>query len=162
MGRSPYLQQSRLADILAAIQFMSLNERSSLSCARWAEGMSGDASKADHWRRVFLDHPEFFRKSPDNDDHYALIWRRALPRRYFRKADKMLTMTQLEALPEADKAFVSRPPVPEQQIKTLIEIAVELHTKAREHHTDWRWWVPIVASFAGSLIAVLLGLAFRG
>ena len=32
--------------------------------------------------------------------------------------------------------------------------------KARERHTDWRWWVPIVASFAGSLIAVLLGITF--
>ena len=58
---------------------------------------------------------------------------------------------------ESDMSFSVR--VPDAEIKTLIDIAIELHSKAREQQTDWRWWVPIVASFLGSLVAVLLGLA---
>ena len=160
MGRSPYLETGRLADVIAAIQFMAMNERSSWPCEEWAEGISGDKAKGPHWQTVFDEHPEFFRKSPNYEGHYALIWRRALPRRFFRKLSKMLTQSEFDALSADDKRWVSRPSVPDQEIKTLIDIAIELHAKAREQHADWRWWVPIVASFLGSLVAVLLGLAF--
>jgi hypothetical protein len=159
VSKSPYLAENRLPDVVAAIQFMSLNDRSSLRPAEWSEGISGDTAKAAHWQRVFEEHSEFFRRSPNYEGHYALIWRRASPRLFFRKEGKMLTQTEFDKLPDADKRLVSRPRVPEQEIKTLIDIAIELHAKAREQHTDWRWWVPTVASFFGSLIAVLLGLA---
>jgi hypothetical protein len=162
MARSAYLQDGRLADVIAAIQFMSLNERSSLRPEDWAEGISGNESKALHWETVFKEHPEFFRKSPNYQDHYALIYRRASPRLFYRKESRMLTRAEFNALPDSEKGQVSRPRVPEEDIRTLIGIAVDLHAKAREQHTDWRWWVPIVASFLGSLIAVLLGLAFGG
>lgn len=160
MRRSPYLINGRLADVIAAIQFMSMNERSSLRCEDWAEGISGDRTKSDHWRAIFDEHPEFFRRSPNYDGHYALIWRRAMPRRFFRKESRMLSQAEFDALTQNDKALVSRPRVPDQEIRTLIDLAIELHAKAREQHTDWRWWVPIGASFLGSLVAVLLGIAF--
>lgn len=157
---SPYLISGRLADVIAAIQFMSMNEQSSVPCEKWAEGISGDKAKGDHWRKVFDEHPEFFRRSPNYQDHYALIWRRALPRRFFRKESRTLSQAEFDALPVTDKAEVSRLRVPDQDIKTLIYLAADLHAKAREQQTDKRWWVPIVASFLGSLVAVLLGLAF--
>ncbi|WP_419694406.1 hypothetical protein ACN2CC_28105 [Mesorhizobium muleiense] len=156
MGVSPYLVSGRLADVIAAIQFMSMNERSSLLCEDWAEGISGDKAKSQHWHTVFEEHPEFFRRSPNYEGHYALLWRRALPRRFFRKESRMLSQAEFDTLPQADKMLVSRPRVPDQEIRTLIDIAIELHAKAREQHTDWRWWVPIVASFLGALVAVLL------
>lgn len=159
MAKSPYLIPGRLADVIAAIQFMSMNDRSSQTCRDWADGISGDKAKGDHWQKVFDEHPEFFRRSPNYEGHYALIWRRASPRLFFRKESRSLTQAEYDALPVSDQKLVSRPPVPEQQIKTLIDLAVELHAKAREQHTDWRWWVPIVASFLGSLVAVLVGVA---
>lgn len=160
MTKVPYLKPNRLGDVIAAIQFMSLNVRSSQPCEKWAHYISGDTTKADHWRQVFNDHPEFFRKSPDYEDHYALIWRRASPRLYFRKEDRRISKPEYDQLSQEERNFVSRVRVPESEIKTLIDIAIELHAKAREQHTDWRWWVPIVASFFGSLVAVLLGVAF--
>lgn len=160
MTKSPYLKPNRLADVIAAIQFMALNERSSQPCDKWAHYISGDVAKADHWRAVFNEHPEFFRKSPDNEDHYALVWRRASPRLFYRKEDRLLTKPEFDQLPAAEQSFVSRVRVPEAEIKTLVDIAIELHSKAREQQIDWRWWVPIAASFVGALIAVLLGIAF--
>ncbi|TGR88746.1 N-carbamoyl-L-amino acid amidohydrolase [Mesorhizobium sp. M2D.F.Ca.ET.223.01.1.1] len=150
-----------MADVIAAIQFMSTNERSSLPCEDWAEGISGNKAKSTHWQKVFDEHPEFFRRSPNYEGYYALIWRRASPRLFFRKEGRLLTQAEYNGLPDLDKTLVSRPPVPTQQIKTLIDLAVELHAKAREQHTDWRWWVPIVTSFLGSFIGVLSGLAFH-
>jgi hypothetical protein len=95
MNNSPFLKPNRLSDVIAAIQFMAMNERSSLSCKQWAEAISGDESKETYWRMIFEDHIELFRKSPGLVDHYALIWRRALPRRYFRPEGRMLSQVEL-------------------------------------------------------------------
>jgi hypothetical protein len=157
VSSAPYLQSNRLADVVAAIQFMALNERSSLDCASWAEGIVGDPSRADCWRKIFDEHPEFFRKSPNYADHYALIWRRAMPRRYSRLKSRMLTQAEYEELPNDQKANVSRPPVPEEQINTLVDIAVTLHEKQLELHRDWRWWVPVIFGFIGSIVGALIG-----
>ncbi len=151
-----YLKPDRLSDVLAAIQFMAMNERSSLDCKRWAKSISGDEAKDAYWRAIFEEHTELFRKSPDDADHFALIWRRALPRRYYRPERKMLTDAEYHALPEAERPWVSRPPVPEDQIKTLVDIAITLHARQQEQHRDWRWWIPSVATFVA---AVLGGVA---
>ena len=114
MPKSPYLETDRLADVIAAIQFMSMNERSSLTPEKWAEGISGDRAKASHWEKVFKEHPEFFRKSPNYENHFALIWRRALPRLYFRDESRIVTPAELSQWPQEQQSRVSRPPVPEQ------------------------------------------------
>src|SRR5579859_1298894 len=82
--KSPYLKDNRLGDVLAAVQVMALHPQYRLSCAKWADGICGDESKAEYWKVIFDEHPEFFRKSSSVADNYALIWRRALPRRYNR------------------------------------------------------------------------------
>jgi hypothetical protein len=158
MSESPYLKANRLADVIAAIQFMAMCERSGLSCHQWAEGISGNATKEAHWRAIFQDHTELFRKSPDEPDHYSLIWRRALPQRYYRPQSKMLSQAEFDALPADQKLWVSRPPIPEAQIKTLVDIAITLHASQQEQRRDWRWWVPIVMSFIGSAIGAIVGV----
>src|ERR1051325_10327333 len=135
-----YLKPNRLADVIAAIQSMAINERSSLSCKHWAENISGDQNRDAYWREVFDDHPELFRKSPDDPDHYALIWRRALPRLLYRPERRMLSLAEFEQLPATEKRWVSRPPVPETQVKTLVDIAITLHSRQLEQKRDWRWW----------------------
>jgi len=59
---SPYLGDSnRLADVIAAIQAMSTYKFYKLSFDAWADRISGDSSRADYWRIIFEQHPEFFR-----------------------------------------------------------------------------------------------------
>lgn len=161
MAKSPYLKPNRLANVIAAIQCMSLNVQSSRSCEQWADIISGNKAEADRWRAVFSEHPEFFRKSTfkDTPDSYALIWRRASPRNFYRKEDRSITHAEYEHMSKDERAFVSRARVPDGEVKTLVDIAIELHSKAREQHIDWRWWVPTAASFVGALLAVLIGLA---
>lgn len=149
MTKVPYLKPNRLADVIAAIQFMSLNVRSSQPCEKWAHYISGDGTKADHWRTVFNERPEFFRRSPDNEGHYALIWRRASPRLHSRKEDRLLAKPEFDQLSVEDRRSVSRVRVPDAEIKTLIDKAIELHAKAREQHTDWRWWFRLLRASLG-------------
>lgn len=118
MTKVPYLKPNRLADVIAAIQFMSLNVRSSQPCEKWAHYIFGDGTKADHWRMVFNEHAKFFRKSPDNEDHYALIWRRASPRLYCRKEDRLLTKPEYDQLSIDERSSVSRVQLPDAEINT--------------------------------------------
>lgn len=157
MAYAPYLKPNRLSDVIAAIQFMAMNERSSLSCKDWAKGISGDDAKEAYWRTVLDDHSELFRKSPDDADHYALIWRRALPRLFSRTKRQMLTQEQYDALPTKEKALVSRPPVPEDQLRTLVDIAIALHAKQYERHTQWHWWVTVLANMLSAALGAVLG-----
>jgi hypothetical protein len=158
MADAPYLKENRLSDVIAAIQFMAMHERSRRSAKEWAEGIGADGSKASRWKEVFEEHPELFRKAPDGKDEYALIWRRSLPKRYFRHENKLLTQKEYEALSDDERRWVSRPPLTDDQVKTLVEIAVTLHGHQQDASRDWRWMVPVVASFAGSIVGTVLTL----
>lgn len=153
---TPYTNRGRLPDVIAAIQFMSMHERSSLSCFEWAKAISGDHLKEDHWRSVFEAHSELFRGSPDDEDHYALIWRRALPRRYYRPGRCMLSDEDFQKLPFDKQTLVSRPPIPETQVKTLVEIAISLHAKQHDELRDQRWWFAPIMGFCGSVLGALI------
>jgi hypothetical protein len=158
MFRSPYLKPNRLGDVLAAIQAMALHEKYRQSNADWADWISGEKSRSDYWGQIFDDHPEFFRRSSVNED-YALIWRRVLPGRYNYESQSMITNKQYESLTEQAKRKVGRPAVPEAQIKTLIDMAINLHGKALETSRDWRWWIAPAVSFAGSFVGAIVAFA---
>jgi hypothetical protein len=142
--RSPYLKPNRLGDVLAAIQAMALHKQYRQSCADWADWISGEKNRSDYWEQVLDDHPEFFRRSRVDRD-YALIWRRAL-----------VTNKEYEALTEQEKQKVGQPAVPEAQIKTLVDMAINLHGEALAASRDWRWWIAPAVSFAGSFFGAIL------
>jgi hypothetical protein len=154
-SRSPYLKPNRLGDVLAAIQAMALHKQYRQSCADWADWISGEKSRSDYWKQILDDHPEFFRRSRVDGD-YALIWRRALPGRYNYETQCMVTNKEYEALTEQEKHKVGQPAVPEAQIKTLIDIAINLHGEALAASRDWRWWIAPAVSFAGSFVGAIL------
>jgi hypothetical protein len=156
--RAPYLKPNRLQDLLAAIQSMALNDQYRRHISDWAGLISGNAERAAHWKAIFDDHPEFFRRATATEDNYALIWRRALHRRYHRLLQKVLTEEEYQALTPSEKVYMSRAPVPEGQIKTLMDTAISLHQRAVEANRDWRWWVPSALSLIGSFVGALIGV----
>jgi len=158
----PYMKPGRLADLLAAIQTMAIHERYRRSSADWAHLISGDANRATYWKTVFDEHPEFFRPSPQHPDEYALVWRRASSR-YRREIGRVLEQEEIDK-PDAQNRsqHLSRPPVPEAQIRTLLDTAINLHQKAVEERRDRRLWiasltaiVSTIGSFVGALVGVL-------
>jgi hypothetical protein len=74
----------------------------------------------------------------------------------------MLSQVQYDALTLEQKKWVSRPPVPEEQIKTLVDIAITLHSRQLDQSRDWRWWVAIATSFIGVIVGAFLGAALGG
>ena len=158
---SPYLADTRrLADVIAAIQVMGTYKFYWQDFAGWAERISGDAGQAAYWRGIFEDHPEFFRLDGERQGA-ALVWRRQYPRRFHVDEERRLTVAECMALGEAGMERVSREPLSADDIRSLIDTAVGLHSRALDQQKERRWWLPLATAVA-ALLGAVLGAWLKG
>jgi hypothetical protein len=160
--KSPYLRDpNRLGDVIAAIQSMGTYKFYKLSFEGWADRISADKSKAEHWKEVFEEHPEFFRLD-STKQRASLVWRRQYPKLFHVDQGRRLSRLEYAALNEREKKRISRDPLTPPDIKTLIDTAINLHSRAIERERESRWWMPLLSSAVGGLIGAALGVWFRG
>lgn len=156
---SPYLgDPNRLGDVIAAIQAMAVYKFYKLDFRGWADRISADDGQAEKWRAVFLEHPEFFRLDSKREKA-SLVWRRQLPRNYDVDGGRVLTDEEYDSLGAGERSRVSRSPLSSNDIKALIDTAVNLHARALEHEKKRLWWLPLfaaVASFLGAVVGAAL------
>ena len=158
-SKSPYLNDSkRLGDVVAAIQAIGTYKFYKLPFDGWADRISGDGSKGGHWRTVFFEHPEFFRFDSKREKA-SLVWRRQYPKRFHVDEVRRLTAEEYHALTDDDKDRVSRDPLTATDIKSLINTAINLHSRAVEHQQRKRWWTALVGG-VGGLIGAIIGAVF--
>jgi hypothetical protein len=158
---SPYLNDpNRLADVIAAIQVMSTYKFYKLTFDAWADRISADSSRGEYWQNIFEQHPEFFRLDGQRQKA-SLVWRRQYPKRFQVDKEKVLSKDEFELLSESEKQRVSRVPLTPGDIKTLIDTAINLHSRALEELKDRRWWVPLLASAVGGLIGAIIGVLLK-
>lgn len=155
--KSPYTATpGRLADVIAAIQAMGVYKFHMRPFGEWAESIGGDSSKASFWRNIFEEHPEFFRL--DTTGQLAsLVWRRQFPKRFHVDRLQMLSEQEYAALSPQEKERVSRAPLSPSDIKTLIDKAINLQSRAVDIQREGRWWIPLVSSALGGLIGAIVG-----
>ncbi len=157
MSRSPYLKNQRLADVIAAIQVMSTYKFYKLDFAGWSMRITGVESNADHWKTVFVEHPEFFRLNSDKQK-VSLVWRRSYQRNFHVDRQQPLTREQLENLPDDERDFrLSRSPLTNNDTATLIATAVDLHSRAIASEQEKRWLLPSLVT----ILAVCLGAILK-
>jgi hypothetical protein len=160
-GKSPYLENvNRLADVIAAIQAMSTYKFYKLPFEGWADRIVGDSSKGDYWKSVFEEHPEFFRLDAPRA-RASLVWRRQYAKRFHVDQEKLLSHEAYDALTDTEKKRVSRAALTPADIKTLIDTAINLHSRAIERQRESRWWMPLLSSAVGGLIGAVLGVWFK-
>lgn len=153
---SPYLANSnRLADVIAAIQALGTYKFYKLTFEDWADRITGDRSKGPHWRKVFEDHPEFFRLDAKRE-RASLVLRRQRQKLYHVDDLQMWTREQYLAADDHQKARVSRSPLTPEEIGTLVDVAINLHSRASESARDRRWLFPPLLAFAGALAGTWL------
>ena len=154
MGKeSPYLADSnRLAEVIAAIQAAGTYRFYKLDFEGWADRISGAKATADHWKKVFEEHPEFFRLDQGRNKG-SLVWRRQHPKRYDVDAEKTITRQDFYDL--EDHSRISRTPLDSEEIQTLINAAISLHSSAVEQKQERRWWIPIATALVGMLVGAL-------
>lgn len=159
-SESPYVAEShRLGDVLAAIQAMATYTYYKLDFKGWADRISGDESMADHWRTVILEHPEFFRLDSAKQKA-SLIWRRQYPKLFHIDRETQITRAEFETLEPEERLRVSRNRLSADDIRSLIQAAIDLHARALEQQRERRWWIPLIASGAGGLLGAVIGVFF--
>lgn len=151
--QSPYLaSETRLADVIAAIQATGIYKFYKLDFAGWARRISGDEGQTARWEKVFKEHPEFFRLDTEQA-RASLVVRRQRQRCYDVDADQVISKADAKARPD-DR--ISRVPLTPDETETLVNVAIGLHAAALERQRARRWWLPLIAAFAGALAGGLL------
>lgn len=154
---SPYLKEStRLADVISAIQVMGTYKFYKLDFGGWADRITGDETQTEHWQQVFEEHPEFFRLDSDRLKA-SLVWRRNYQKLYDVDREEKITREQFQNLNNAEKNRISRNPLTNSDISTLLTTAIQLHSRALEHQQDKRWWI----SGMVGLLGVILGAGIQ-
>jgi len=153
MGKSPYLKDQRLADVIAAIQVMATYRFYKLDFESWADRITGDRGNAERWKCILEDHPEFFRLDAQKL-RASLVIRRQHPKRYDVDNFKEISKTEFDGL--ENKSRVSRSPLRTDETSSLIQTAINLHSRAIAQEQESRWWVILVPAGVG-LLGVIIG-----
>lgn len=153
---SPYLaNQGRLADVIAAIQALGNYKFYKCDFAEWADRISGERSQMNHWRKVFEDHPEFFRLD-SRREKASLVWRRQHPKLFAVDIGETITRSEFNDLSSEQKSRISRLPLSSSEMATLIEAAINLHSRALENKKDQRWLITALIGLAGVLLGAVV------
>ncbi|AXS88629.1 hypothetical protein ACN5ZH_000305 [Pseudomonas aeruginosa] len=156
--QSPYLShQHRLADLVAAIQVMGTYSYSARTIDSWAEILGQKPRSGSSWASIFNEHPEFFRVGLEEDGLHTLALRRAQPRVYNTQTGEEITVAQFKAIPQGERSHFSRRPLSSEQMLSLIDVAVKLHTQAAVRRQELRWWVSVVVSVLAGLVGAMIG-----
>jgi hypothetical protein len=136
MEEGLYLKTGRLADVLALIQVLGIDEHA----YRSEDGIQhdiGEPKSALSWKRIAKDHPEFFRVSPDAERGMSLLARHVAPR------------------VEGEKSYGLK----RELIEALLKTAIELHDREFAKSEQWKHIVPLVAAFVTAGVALIVAAA---
>ena len=97
MTKNPYLMPGRLSDVIAAITALGTYRYYKLSFDACAERIANRPDEAEHWGRIFTEHPEFFRVNEEGKTA-SLVWRRQHPKRFDAKRFVEISREVFEAL----------------------------------------------------------------
>jgi hypothetical protein len=157
-SRSPYLKPGRLADVIAALQIMGARQRPEGEIVDLSRELSGrdDPEEVKRWTAVYKEHPEFFLTyflDSGGTEKAALRWRYT-NKLYDPMSGKEFTQEEKEKLPQEKKSHLTTKPLPSDAIGTLMNTAIELHSRALDELAAKRWWIPILAACLGFIGAL--------
>ncbi len=158
--QTPYTDNAgRLADVIAAIQVMATYKFYKLGFRDWSDRICGDEEQSEYWKNIFVQHPEFFRLDGTRNK-VSLVWRRNYQKLYNVDLQENISREAYRKLDDQEKEKISRTPLNNSDISTLINTAINLHSREIENKKDSRWWISGVIGLAGVIIgAVIKALA---
>jgi len=153
---NPYTDhRNRLADVIAAIQVMGIYKFYKLDFSSWADRIEADKTKGKYWKNIFEQHPEFFRIDTQRK-RASLVWRRNYQKLYDVDKDAIISKHAYKSLSEEQKQRISRSPLTNADISTLLNTAINLHSREIEHKKDSRWWISGIIGLLGVLIGAII------
>ncbi len=156
INENPYTENSnRLADVIAAIQVMATYKFYKLEFSAWADRIAGDDEKGNYWKEIFEAHPEFFRLDSGRK-RASLVWRRNYQKLYDVDKENKITREEYKLLSADQKKRISRNPLTNSDISTLVNTAINLHSREIEHKKDSRWWISGVIGLLGVILGAII------
>ena len=154
---NPYTNNpTRLTDVIAAIQAMGNYKFYNLSFSKWAHRICGDKEQGMYWKEIFEQHPEFFRLNKDQDKA-SLVWRRNYTRRYDVDEEETIGKEEYGELTKEQKKRISRNPLPDSGVSTLISAAIDIHSRELDRKKASRWWVPVLVTLISVITGAIIG-----
>lgn len=132
-----YLMEGRLADVLALIQVLALDEHAHRSEEGLAYELQVRPRSAESWAKVAEQHPEFCRVLASGKHRISLVARHVSPRLDNR-----------------------RPPLASDYTSKLLQLAVELHDREVRRSQRWHVWIPVIVALSAGIVT-LLGVYLR-
>ena len=133
----PYADANRLADVMALIQVLALDEHAHRSEDGLKDELLGNPKSADTWTGIAAQHPEFFRVRDAGTHRVSLVARHVLPRNE-------------DGTRELPSDFVGK----------LLQAAMELHDRQLNIAQYWKAYVPIVVAITAGMFTVF-GLVLK-
>ena len=131
-----YARPERLADVMALIQVLALDESAHRSEGGLKEELQGKPQSATSWTDLASDHPEFFRVKAEGKNRTSLVARHVAP-----------------------KDTGSGAPLSADFVGSLLQAAIDIHDRQVRRSERWTYLVPIwVALIAGILAIAGVGL----
>ena len=128
----PYTKPGRLADVLALIQVLALDEFLRRTEDGITKELQGRPVSAGSWYEIGQEHREFFRVDPDAKSGLSLV------------ARYVLTDVASGERPRIEPAFVS----------TLLQTAITLHEKETNAADKWKAFMPLWSALAAGALAL--------
>jgi len=126
--KNPYTENdNRLADVIAAIQVMATYKFYKLDFSGWADRIKGNENNGDYWKRIFEEHSEFFRLD-SRRERGSLVWRINYQKLYNVDKEEKISREQYISLTDEQKLRISRNPLTNSDISTLVNTAINLHS----------------------------------
>jgi hypothetical protein len=147
--KSPFLKDSRLADVIGAIQVMGIYPWASRKAEDWVKSL-GRPLSATEWPTIFKEHPEIFRFT--NKGWASLRWRHGYFRTFDPKQGCEISEAQRAALKPQQQEDLTHRPLTADQIEALMKTALELHGRAIAHEKERRWLTPLLFALLGAVL----------
>ncbi len=133
MSKLPYTKPGRLADVLALIQALALDEATHRSETGVTSELQAPPRSATKWFMLAEEHPEFFRVNPDKKHGLSLVARHVLPH------------SEDQPRPSLEPDFVS----------TLLQTAITLHDSQVRASDRSKYLIPFGSVILSGLLVVL-------
>jgi hypothetical protein len=127
-----YTKPGRLADVLALIQVLGLDEHAHRSESGLLRELQGAPDSASSWTSLASAHREFFRVEADGEHVVSLIARHVTPK-------------NSNGIRDVTPEFVGR----------LLDSAIELHDRQVRRDDRWAFWVPVVVAMIAGLFSIV-------
>ena len=137
MTDAPYTKTGRLADVLALIQVLALDQYSRRKETGIERELQGPPASAKDWFTVAREHRELFRVSPEDTAGLSLVARYVLPH----------------------ETGQERPILESEFVSALLQTAITLHDRQVSAAERWKSLVPLWAALIGGIFGTLSTLA---